>query len=508
MPLDKYHSHFRNSIKQGPRALVIGAGPLGETLVNKAASNLNPKINPVGFIDVDGGNPGQKICGLPVLGNLQDLTEVAQTSEIELAIVALPHPSGQTIQEIVGICQRAGLPLCMLSGIGSSNNAGRGEAIRLREIDMEDLLRGEPLRIDHGGLHRAIERRRILVTGAGGSIGAELCRQIAQYNPAELVLLGHGEHSIFTLASELARSHPAQPTTRVIADVRDENRLHKVFASYQPEIIFHAAAHKHVTLMEENIEEAVTNNVLGTLNVIKAAQANEVGNLIFVSTDKAVNPTNVMGATKRIAELLVCQAAEQTGSRYVSVRFGNVLGSRGSVLSIFRKQIADGGPITVTHPEMCRYFMTIQEAVHLVLQAMLLGKGGEIFVFDMGEPLKIADLARNLIELSGLELDRDISIEYTGVGPGEKLFEELFLLCDSYESTEHHKIFVSRNGPRRPSADKTTLSSSSASLDRQIETLLEATRLSDRDLILQQIKDIVPEYRMNGMVTHDAAVSA
>ena len=260
--------------------------------------------------------------------------------------------------------------------------------------------------------------------------------------------------------------------------------------------------------MEQNIEEAVTNNVLGTLNVIKAAQANEVGNLIFVSTDKAVNPTNVMGATKRIAELLVCQAAQQTGSRYVSVRFGNVLGSRGSVLSIFRKQIADGGPITVTHPEMCRYFMTIQEAVHLVLQAMLLGKGGEIFVFDMGAPLKIADLARNLIELAGLELDRDISIQYTGVGPGEKLFEELFLLCDSYESTEHHKIFVSRNGHGHPSAGEPTLSTSPASLDQQIETLIEATRLSDRELILQQIKHIVPEYRTNGTVTHDAAVSA
>ncbi|MDT5062516.1 MAG: hypothetical protein QOH63_2975 [Acidobacteriota bacterium] len=460
---------------------------------------------PVGLIDNDLQKRGQTIHGVPVVGNLHLLSGIAESLNINKIIIALPEATGPNIRQILAISKDANLPVGIISGSSEMSDAGT-QNWRIRDVQIEDLLRNEPIQIDDDGLRRRVSRKRLLVTGAGGSIGSELCRQLAQYDPAELALLGHGEHSIFTLASEFARLHPQLPVVRLIADVRDTNRLQRTFETFRPDIVFHAAAHKHVSLMEDNVEDAVTNNVLGTRNVIKASMAHGVEKFILISTDKAVNPTSVMGATKRIAELLVSEAARVSGRCYLSVRFGNVLSSRGSVLSIFREQIARGGPVTVTHPEMRRYFMTIEEAVNLVLQSMLLGRGGEIFVLDMGEPLKIADLARDLIDLAGLKVGRDIDLEFTGMQPGEKLSEELFLRRGHYERTEYEKIFVSFDGNGvEPEQESCGNRAFDEDLDKQIDALVDAARTGERPRILQQLKRIVPEYQIdNGMATAPA----
>jgi FlaA1/EpsC-like NDP-sugar epimerase len=455
-------------------------------------------MTPVGFVNDNSHRNGQRLCGLPVLGDLLNLSAIIESAESEQIIIASPEAAGGTIRRIVDICQGLNLRVRIVPGKYQLPNS-RINIRQLRDVRVEDLLLNEPIQSDSHDLKGMVANKRVLVTGAGGSIGSELCRQIAQYEPAELALLGHGEHSIFTLASEFINLRPNLPIVRLIADVRDSSRMHKAFSDFRPQIVFHAAAHKHVPLMEENVEDAVTNNVFGTSNVVKAALACGVENFILISTDKAVRPTSVMGATKRVAELVVCRAAQLSGRRYVSVRFGNVLGSRGSVLSIFREQIERGGPVTLTHPEMRRYFMSIEEAVHLVLQAMLLGKGGEIFVLDMGEPLKIADLARELIEFSGLQIGRDIDVEFTGIRPGEKLFEELFLQSDHYERTRDQKIFVSLNGSGRaakPDEDHEI----SAEFDTGLNALVEAARTSKQQLIFQYLKQLVPEYKLeNGL---------
>jgi FlaA1/EpsC-like NDP-sugar epimerase len=333
-----------------------------------------------------------------------------------------------------------------------------------------------------GGL---ITGKRVLITGGGGSIGSELCRQVWRCKPEHLILLGHGENSIFEIYHELLRlgATPEQ-VTAVIADVRFPDRLQIVFEEARPDIVFHAAAHKHVPLMEMNPAEAITNNVVGTRNLLKAALAVGVERFVMISTDKAVNPTNVMGASKRTAELLVHQAAQQSGKAYVAVRFGNVLGSRGSVVLTFKQQIAQGGPVTVTDSEMTRYFMTIPEAVQLVLQAAVLGSGGEVFVLDMGEPVKIVDLARDLIELSGLEVGRDIDIVYSGLRPGEKLFEELFLDGEDYQRTRHEKIFTAANA--------NTLSSDD--LEAGLSALQASAARNDRKGIIRGLQNLVPEF--------------
>jgi FlaA1/EpsC-like NDP-sugar epimerase len=311
---------------------------------------------------------------------------------------------------------------------------------RLREVDIPDLLRREPVNMKAESMGEALHNRIIMVTGAGGSIGLELCRQIAQHNPDKLLMLGHGENSIFSALLILKENFPALEIVPLIADVRDQPRLSVIFERWQPEVIFHTAAHKHVPLMESNIEEAITNNILGTQNIVKAALAHEVQRLVMISTDKAIRPVNVMGATKRIAEMLVLDAANQYKGSFTVVRFGNVLGSRGSVVPRFKRQIASGGPVTVTHPEMKRYFMTIPEAVHLVLQASAMSEGGENFILDMGKPVRILDLAEDLIRLSGLEPGKDIDIVFSGIRPGEKLSEDLWDKGFAYSQTAHPDI--------------------------------------------------------------------
>jgi FlaA1/EpsC-like NDP-sugar epimerase len=342
--------------------------------------------------------------------------------------------------------------------------------------------------IDTEAVAQMLRGKRVLITGAGGSIGGELCRQIARGAPSQMILLGHGENSIFHQSNELRAAFPLVLIETVIADVRDAPRVRAVMARYQPEIVFHAAAHKHVSLMETNVEDAVTNNVFGTRVMVDAALEGGVNTFVMISTDKAVNPVSVMGATKRVAELYVHARALETGKQYMAVRFGNVLGSRGSVVPLFKQQIAQGGPVQVTHPDVRRFFMTIPEAVQLVLQAATLGTGGEIFALDMGEPIRIVDLAQDLIRLSGLQVGRDIDIEFTGLRPGEKLYEELFVPGEVYERTMREKIFVARNGAR-PSADE------HAQLYAAMEDLVTRARRGHADAVREQLGYIVPEFQ-------------
>jgi FlaA1/EpsC-like NDP-sugar epimerase len=365
--------------------------------------------------------------------------------------------------------------------------AGRIDVHRLRKVQIEDLLHREAVHIDYSQVRTLLHGRRVMVTGGGGSIGSELCRRIALCEPAELCVLGHGENSLYIVGQELRRAYPDLSLRLAVADIRDRARLDQILRECKSEIIFHAAAHKHVPLMEDNVEEAVTNNILGTRTLLEVAMAHDVERFVMISTDKAVNPTSVMGVTKRVAELLVHDAALRSGRAYVAVRFGNVLGSRGSVVPLFEKQIAQGGPVTVTHAEVKRYFMTIPEAVQLVLQASALGKGGEIFVLDMGEPIKIVDLARDMIELSGLEPGRDIDIEFTGLRPGEKLFEEISRNDERYQPTAHEKILVCRNGMSRDEVE-------SRAMQGRVDALLDAVRACEPDRFLPIVWQLVPEY--------------
>ncbi len=470
------------------RVLIVGAGDAGSQVVREMRSNPLVNLQPVGFADDSVLKQGTSIHDVPVLGPLQDIPRIVRQHDIQEVIVAMPAAPGKLIRRIKAVCDELKIPHETIPGL-SEILTGRVGITQFRQIELEDLLRREPAKIDSHEISQLLANRRVLVTGAGGSIGSELCRQIALTHPAELILLGHGENSIFDLDRELVRNYPGIRIHRLIADVRDKLRLASVFCLNRPEIVFHAAAHKHVPLMEENVVEAVTNNVLGTRNMIEVSTAEGVETFVMISTDKAVNPTSVMGATKRAAELIVCRAASTYAGRCVCVRFGNVLGSRGSVVNVFREQIAQGGPVTVTHPEMRRYFMTIPEAVQLVLQAMALGTTGEVLALDMGAPLKVVDLARDLIMLSGMQEGRDIDIVFTGMRPGEKLFEELFFESDHFSRTRHEQIFVAGNGHGSALIIQNRFESA-------IDTLIEAARSGDAQATRDWLKRIVPDYQL------------
>ncbi len=436
-----YHWSRRHGTVGGRRVLVVGAGEAGTMVVREMRANPELDMEPVAFVDDDPAKLGTQIQGLSVLGSCDLVPEIVDRYRIQRIIVAIPSAPLGRLQEVTNICEKTGVATHSLPGVYELL-AGHKTISRLPEIDINHLLRRDPIELDEGDVAAFLAGASVLVTGAGGSIGSELCRQIARFNPSELILLGHGENSIYEIGLDLSLSFPDLPTRRVIADVRDRERIDRVIREYRPEMIFHTAAHKHVPLMEASVSEAVTNNVLGTRNVLRAAELYGVEHFVLISTDKAVNPTSVMGSTKRLAELLVVATARRSGRAYMSVRFGNVLGSRGSVIPVFQRQIAAGGPLTVTHPEMARYFMTIPEAVQLVLQASELGQGGETFVLDMGQPLRILDLATDLLKLSGLKPGRDIEIVFTGIRPGEKLYEELFLEGEDYRRTTNPRIFV------------------------------------------------------------------
>jgi FlaA1/EpsC-like NDP-sugar epimerase len=421
------------------RILIVGAGDAGALVVREMQKNPQLNLSPVCFIDDDPTKQKQRIHDIPVEGTLEDLGRVVDVWYIQEVIIAIPSAPGGVVRQVIDICREKDVPFRTMPGlyelIGGKINVGR-----LREVDITDLLRRAPVQIDTTLIGSNLSGKRVLITGAGGSIGRELCRQISRWGPESLILLGHGENTIFETSIELERSFPNLPLHPVVADIRSLDRLANVIDNFNPQLIFHAAAHKHVPLMEINVEEAVTNNVIGTRNLLEVALNNDVDRLVLISTDKAIRPSSVMGATKRLAELLVLEAAHRSGKAYSVVRFGNVLGSRGSVIPLFKRQIASGGPVTVTHPDMERYFMTIPEAVHLVLQAAAMGHGGEVFVLRMGEQVRIMQLADDLIRLSGLEPEKDIDIVFTGIRPGEKLSEDLWDQWAQFEPTSHADI--------------------------------------------------------------------
>lgn len=484
--------------EDGRRVLIVGAGNVGQHIVKEMRDNPHLGMQPVAFLDDDRDKQGVRISDLPVLGRLDELARVVADKKIAEVVIAMPTAPGKLIRSILELCDQADVPTKTVPAM-SAILEGAVNVNRLRKVEIEDLLRRETIRTDIAAVKELIRGRRILITGGGGSIGSELCRQVLYCGPSELVLLGHGENSIFEIHNELQRlakkmsddtgGHFTAPLIHaVIADIRFRERVQAVVERYRPEVIFHAAAHKHVPLMEMNPVEAISNNVFGTANLLDAALANDVERFVMISTDKAVNPTSIMGASKRAAELLVLRAARQSGRAYGAVRFGNVLGSRGSVVLTFQRQIAEGGPITVSHPEMNRFFMTIPEAVQLVLQASVLGKGGEIFVLDMGEPVKIVDLARDLIELSGLEVNQDIDITFTGIRPGEKLYEELFIPGERYQRTHHEKILIAGNAS---SFVPQNLEESLSSFNRAISN-------QDRPAIVRTLMRLIPEFQPDG----------
>ena len=476
--------HQAGAPARGIRTLIVGAGNAGEMILRELQKYPQTGMLPVGFVDDDPAKQGMRIHGVPVLGTRKALPQLAHSHSIQRVVVAIPSASGEIVREIVGVCEMLNLETKIVPGFQALLE-GKVRASDIRSVDIEDLLRRAPVQTDVMAVRAQIAGKRVLVTGGGGSIGSELCRQLLLCGPRQLIVLGHGENSVFETYNELRRRQIQGPDiVPVIADVRFRDRLHGIFRQYRPEIVFHAAAHKHVPLMERNPGEAITNNVLGTRNLLDVALATGVERFVMISTDKAVNPTSIMGATKRTAELLVHQAAQRSGRPYVAVRFGNVLGSRGSVVLTFKQQIAAGGPVTITHPDMRRYFMTIPEAVQLVLQAGILGSGGEVFVLDMGEPVRIEDLARDLIRLSGYEPGKEIELRYVGLRPGEKLFEELFVPGEAYTRTAHQKIFIAANAGSLVPAD----------LDHVIDALTAAAQRDDAAAVQRVLHNLIPEY--------------
>lgn len=490
-----WHRRYQKMLT-GRRVLIVGAGEAGVLTVREIRANPLLNLEPIGFVDDNVSKVGTYIQGLPVLGTSDDLPALVARFQIEQIVVAIPSAPLARRRELVASCRATGVPTQSLPGVYEIL-AGHKTISQVPRIDINRILRREPIHLDEGEVAATLKGAKVLVTGAGGSIGSVLCRQIARFEPAEIVLLGHGENSIFEIGLELQLAFPNLTTFQAIVDVRDSQQVHAVIAKHRPDIIFHAAAHKHVPFMQEYIEEAVTNNVLGTQNVLRAAEKYQVDRFVLISTDKAINPANVMGATKRVAELLTLAAAQRTGRAYMAVRFGNVLGSRGSVVPIFLRQIAWGGPVTVTDPDMYRYFMTIPEAVQLVLQASALGEGGEIFILDMGEPIRIRDLAIDLIKLSGLEPERDIQILYTGARPGDKLREELFLNGEKYKRTLNDKIFVAVSEDRIDAQE----------LEAAVAVLISLAKRMRGAEVIEQLQVIVPQYQPHSQRAIPAAVA-
>jgi FlaA1/EpsC-like NDP-sugar epimerase len=476
----------RRSTDRGRPVLVVGAGMTGKLVVKELLSNPGLKLRPIGFVDDDPTKHNLVMCDLPVFGSLNTIPEVVERNSVSEIIIAMPSAPGPVVRQVVRAALDCGAAARTVPSLPEILSAKVSQT-SLREIEIQDLLRRDPIETDLAAVAELATGETVLITGAGGSIGSELCRQLARLAPARLVLLGHGENSIFDILHELRKTYGDVEVVPVIADVRDRQRMMRVCSTYRPYAIFHAAAHKHVPLMEDNVAEAITNNVLGTMNMVDTAVESGAHRFVFVSTDKAVRPTSIMGASKRVAEQLVQHAAMKHHRNFVSVRFGNVLGSRGSVVPTFLRQIREGGPLTVTHPEMQRYFMTIPEAVQLVLQAGALGRGGEVFVLDMGEPVRVVDIATDLIRLSGLEIGTDIEIQFTGIRPGEKLYEEMFFTAEYVVPTEHGKVLRARNGALPEG------------LMRRVETLLNlATKGDSEPEIRRLLRGLVPDFRPHG----------
>ncbi|MBU1863827.1 MAG: polysaccharide biosynthesis protein [Candidatus Omnitrophica bacterium] len=463
------------------KIIIVGSGEAGLLALREFRSNPHLGYEVVGFIDDDSTKKNLRIHGVRILGGRKMIGSMVSKYNIEEIIIAIPSATGERIRDIISYCQFTGVKIKIVPGF---HKILSGEVeIKLREVKPEDLLGRETVTIDETEVRSCLKGKRVLVTGAAGSIGSELCRQIAQFFPRQLVLLDYNENDMYFLERELKTLFPKLTCKFIIGDIRDISLLKHTFSKYSPQIVFHAAAFKHVPLMEENPSAVVKNNILATRNLIYASDHYGIDSFVFISTDKAVNPTSVMGASKRIGEMILQAKAKRSRTKFMAVRFGNVLGSKGSVVPLFKKQIEDGGPVTVTHPDVKRYFMSTREAVQLVLQASAFGKGGEIFVLDMGEQIKIVDLARDLIGLSGLKPDKDIAIEFVGLRPGEKLSEEVLHTIEKDKATKHDRIHITQPN-----------NFDSRQLRRQIKELEKLVITMNNEKIIRRISEIVPSY--------------
>ncbi len=465
----------------GKRVVIYGAGIAGQALLREIRSNPQLAYKVCGFLDDDIRKRGISIQGIRVLGTAKDLASAAAAQAIDEVLVAIPSASGSQMADILERCHQAGTSCKTIPGLGDLVE-GTGLATQIRDVAVEDLLGRNPVHLEEGQIRGAVQGKVVLITGAAGSIGSELCRQLARFRPARIVGFEIAESALFELDREMRHTFPETPFSPVIGSIQNRARLDEVLRRYSPSIVYHAAAYKHVPMMEAHVFEAIENNVFGTYNVAVAAADHGVEDFVMISSDKAVRPTNIMGATKRLAELLLV-GLQNGRTKYVAVRFGNVLGSNGSVIPIFKKQIAAGGPVTVTHPEMRRFFMTIPEACQLVLQAAVIAAGGQICVLDMGEPVKIIDLAKNLILLSGLKPGQDIKIEFTGMRPGEKLYEELSTMLEDTVPTAHGKIRV-YVGNSKPDYDPLAW----------LDSLREICQARDTGRLVVALKDVVLDY--------------
>lgn len=472
-----------NAGKKRNRALLIGAGDAGEKLLREILDSQRLRYEVVGFVDDDDYKIGQSIHGVSVLGKISDVGKVARKKDVDELIIAVPSVSGREMRRIVNECERTGLPYKTLPGM-SELIEGRVSVRSVREIYYEDLIGRKQVRLNMEQIGGYLRDMKVMVTGGAGSIGSELCRQVALFKPRELILVDQSESGLYDTEHALLSSFDGLRTASVLGSVQDRVSMERVFDQYRPGVVFHAAAYKHVPMLEEQPWEAVMNNILGTKTVLTLCAEKQVDRCVVVSTDKAVRPTNVMGATKRVDEVMCQVYGKENKTRYMAVRFGNVVYSAGSVVPLFQRQIKSGGPVTVTHPEVTRYFMTIPEAARLILQAGAIGRGGEIFILKMGTPIRIADMARDIIRLSGYRPDEDIEIKYTGLRPGEKLYEELITEGEGIQETEHEEIMVLQGHN----------SLTREELEGHIENLVALARLGDQKGTKEELKKVVPEY--------------
>jgi len=474
-------SNRRNQAGKMKRVLIVGAGEAGNAIIKEIVNSPYVNLKIVGIVDDDKTKRGKFLHGIKVIGDRNDIVDIVEAHGVDEIIIAMPAASAKETKGILDICKQTGCELKRLPGMFQLVN-GDVSISKLKDVDVNDLLGREPIKVDLDSIMGYVSDKVVMVTGGGGSIGSELCRQVASHNPKQLIIVDIYENTTYDIQLELKRKYPELNLVVLIASIRNTKRIDDIFRTYQPEIVYHAAAHKHVPLMEDSPNESVKNNVLGTWKVVQAADKYKVKRFVMISTDKAVNPTNIMGATKRICEMIIQTYNNRSETEYVAVRFGNVLGSNGSVIPLFKKQIEEGGPVTVTHPDIIRYFMTIPEAVSLVLQAGAYAKGGEIFILDMGEPVKIVDLAKNLILLSGHKPNEDIQIVFTGLRPGEKLYEEMLMKEEGMQDTANKLIHIGK--PIQMDEERFL---------RQLEDLKEYV-VTEPDDIREWVQRIVPTY--------------
>ena len=498
MAIRSYFTVYANSVTthaaspkiKFKKVLIIGAGAAGEKILREINENYQLHYKVIGFIDDDPEKKGRSIHGIPIIGDIEKLPFIMEKEDVQEILIAIPSAAGDQIRHIVEACQNCNISYKILPGIGELID-GRVSVKVLRDISYEDLLGRPPVHLNVTGIRNYLDGKNVLITGCGGSIGSELCRQVIKYQPHSLILLDSSEANLFNIQMELQNEKYCRNCEAILGQVQDGQLMNDIFKKYKPQVVFHAAAYKHVPMMEKNPWEAVFNNIVGSRTAMEMSLEHHVERFVLVSTDKAVRPTNVMGASKRVAELIM-QSLQGNGTRFMAVRFGNVVGSSGSVIPLFRRQIEHGGPVTVTHPEVNRYFMTIPEASQMILQAGAMGEGGEVFVLRMGTPVKIADMARDLIRLSGKEPEIDIKIIFTGLREGEKLYEELITVGEDILPTGHEKVMVLRSNNH--SNDSQSLLETREKLNKAINELAKDADSHDTKTIKKKLKEIVPEY--------------